>query len=96
MATQILDYSRDGKRNWRQLPWRRIVIGVIMAYGLLYVAMRATGVITYAWGASSHKATGPAYAEHNWESKSESIDAIFSPAMALEAAVRDLGRHNSP
>lgn len=97
MATQTLNYGRDGRWSFRQLPWRRIGALLLVGYVMLYLVMRGTGVITYSWGVGPAKVDGPAYAGHIWEFKSDSdvLRWAFAPLVLLEQGVRDLGGHKS-
>ena len=91
METQTLDYSRDGRRSFRQLPWRRIAALLLASYVLLYFVLRGTGSITHSWGVVPAKVNSAAYAGHIWELKSDSLGTAFAPMVLLEQSLRDLG-----
>ena len=92
MATRILDYTHKERWSFRRLPWRRIILGAIAAYIILYLVLRGMGVITYRWGGDARVT----YAHDIWEYKAESLETIFVPMIAVEMAARDLGRHIEP
>jgi len=91
MATKTLSYATDGGMNWRHLPWRRILCGVLVLYFGLYGALRVSGQITHRWGELPGKSLHPGIVGHNWAINFERGQELFMPAMALEMALRDLG-----
>ena len=91
VSTHALDYSNDGGWSWRKLPWRRIILAIIVLYFVVYGVLRFTGQITHRWGVLRGKGNDKVLIGHDWDVKFDRGQSIFIPAAALEMAIRDLG-----
>ncbi len=97
MATQHLDYSQTPRIRLHDLPWRRILLTVFVAYSLAYGLLRETGQITHSWGIPPfcRVQTAP-YLGHMWDTSSPVLAKLFLPAIVIEQAVRDICHPGSP
>jgi hypothetical protein len=93
MSGATLNYTHAGPRRIRDLPWRRSLLAVLALYLAGYTWCRADGSIVHTFGVvPGLKVTGPGYADHIWTANNDGLAQLFVPAIAIETAVRDLGR----